>query len=181
VQSEPTPEPEQGEQSKPTPADVSLPRPPEPVEEYVPPPEGGGVVIGLEAERPRETKSPQSFTAPAMEELPSPSHQEEPPAHPTPQPPDDAAQPAPTSVIEPAYKPVSEGVQPRPEAPPIGEASVESTRTPPSGKELAKAEAHLTAYKRWLNQGFKAGLVSREECQVMTQDKEVKLGLRPPQ
>ena len=38
----------------------------------------------------------------------------------------------------------------------------------------------LTAYKRWLDSGFKSGMLTKEKCIKMVKKKEIELGLKPP-
>ena len=97
--------------------------------------------------------------------------------------------PRPEPVPEPITEPVSEpeptpepsepelAVEPAPEGEPITKPQWE----PLSGRKLRKAEEVLTEYKRWLNKGFKAGMLTREQCAMLTRHKEIEMGILPPE
>lgn len=52
---------------------------------------------------------------------------------------------------------------------------------PLTGSKLKRAEEDLLAYKKWLNKGYKSGVMTKEQCTAMVRVKEVELGLRAPE
>jgi hypothetical protein len=50
---------------------------------------------------------------------------------------------------------------------------------PPTGPKLEKANADLHEYKKWVNKGYKSGVLTKDQCIKMVKDKEMELGLRP--
>ncbi len=50
-----------------------------------------------------------------------------------------------------------------------------------SGSKLDRANSELLEYKKWLNKGYKSGVLTKEQCTGMVRAKEVELGLRPPE
>jgi hypothetical protein len=95
------------------------------------------------------------------------------------------AKPAPVKDMP---KPESEIIEPVPEpvAIPLTKVNSKSPNIqdnswkPLSGNKLKKAEEIIIEYKKWLNHGLKAGLVSKDQCTEMVHDKKIELGLRPP-
>jgi hypothetical protein len=65
--------------------------------------------------------------------------------------------------------------------PPEPTPQPESSWKPLTGGKLNKAEEDLLAYKKWLNKGYKSGVLTKEQCTVMVRGKEIELGLRPPE
>jgi outer membrane biosynthesis protein TonB len=109
----------------------------------------------LEPEQPEQTEQPEPEERTATEPAPQASPKPEP--SPEPQP---APKPAPAPKPQPAHP---------------------SGWQPLAGGKLRKAEEELVEYKRWLNQGFKSGMLTKEQCVAMVRKKEAELGLRPPE
>jgi hypothetical protein len=61
------------------------------------------------------------------------------------------------------------------------EPQPESSWKPLTGGKLNKAEEDILAYKKWLNKGYKSGILTKEQCTAMVRGKEIELGLRPPE
>ncbi len=109
------------------------------------------------------------------------------PAEPVPEPPKQEPIPEPQPVVAPKPAPVIERLKPqptpKPAAPPVETApktaSNDSGWTPLTGSKLKKAEDDLMVYKRWLNSGFKSGVLTKQQCVDMVKAKEIELGLKP--
>ena len=107
------------------------------------------------------------------------------PAVPKPQP---AAEPTPVVQSPPAKpavrapKPAETAVKPAAKTPPPKpepKRAAAKPWKPLSGGKLKKAEEELIAYKKWINQGFKSGVLTKQQCIAMVHIKEIELGLRP--
>ena len=113
---------------------------------------------------------PAPATKPVVSEPPKPAPAVEPVVAASPK-------PAPAKEPEPpktAPAPVAQQPAPKP-------ARVETSDwKPPSGGKLKKAEEDLLAYKKWLNHGYKSGVLTKEQCIDMVLIKEIELGLKPP-
>jgi len=95
---------------------------------------------------------------------------------PTPEPSQPAAQPEPVPQPKPVPTPV-QSVHTKPAV----EHIAESSWKPLTGGKLEKANEDLLAYKKWLNKGYKSGVLTKEQCVTMVKAKEIELGLRPPE
>jgi outer membrane biosynthesis protein TonB len=109
------------------------------------------------------------------------------PAEPVPEPPKQETVLAPKPVEAPKPAPVVEQPKPQPAPMPVAKPtetapeSKDSGWSPPTGGKLKKAEDDLLAYKRWLNSGFKSGVLTKQQCIDMVKAKEIELGLKPPE
>jgi len=107
---------------------------------------------------------------------------------PTPEPSQPAAQPEPVPQPKPVPPP-AQSVHPKPAPTPVQsvhtkpavEHIAESSWKPLTGGKLEKANEDLLAYKKWLNKGYKSGVLTKEQCVTMVKAKEIELGLRPPE
>jgi hypothetical protein len=85
----------------------------------------------------------------------------------------------------PPPQPVAESPKPIPTPPPAhareapAPKPVDGEWKPLTGGKLKKAEEELVAYKKWLNHGFKSGVLTKQQCVDMVRKKEIELGLRP--
>ena len=85
----------------------------------------------------------------------------------------------------PPPQPVAESPKPIPTPPPAhareapAPKPVDGGWKPLTGGKLKKAEEELVAYKKWLNHGFKSGVLTKQQCVDMVRKKEIELGLRP--
>jgi hypothetical protein len=77
-----------------------------------------------------------------------------------------------TRQTEPA-KPAARATEPEPQP--------KSSWKPLTGGKLNKAEEDLLIYKKWLNKGYKSGVLTKEQCTEMVHGKEIELGLKPPE
>ena len=120
-----------------------------------------------------EVQSTEPVQTPAPEPIPQPTTPK--PAPPKVQPVAQAPQPAKTQVVhhveppKPAHQPART------------ETHTQSSWKPLTGSKLSKAEEDLVIYKKWLNKGYKSGMLTKEQCSDMVRDKEIELGLRPPE
>jgi len=119
------------------------------------------------APQPKPAQEPAARDA---EHLPEP-RQPEPPVQAKPKPAQELkrAEPKP-AYIEP----------PPPPAPELAPKRAGAGWSPPTGAKLAKANSDLVKYKKWLNRGYKSGVLTKEQCARMVREKEIELGLRPP-
>jgi len=104
---------------------------------------------------------------------------------PTPQP---KHEPAPPPKAEPAPRYIQPPPEPRPEPQVVQKPKTvpkpiksESSWAPLTGGKLDRANSDLHEYKKWLNKGYKSGVLTKEQCAKMAMDKEIELGLRPPE
>jgi outer membrane biosynthesis protein TonB len=101
------------------------------------------------------------------------------------EPPKQETVPAPKPMEAPKPVPVVEQPKPQPAPMPVAKptetapARKDSGWSPPTGSKLKKAEDDLLAYKRWLNSGFKSGVLTKQQCIDMVRTKEIELGLKP--
>ncbi|MCK5397932.1 MAG: hypothetical protein KAJ33_06770, partial [Thermoplasmata archaeon] len=118
-------------------------------------------------------------TPPVQEPTPAPVQE---PIH-TPEP-VQQSQPAPAPQVQtPAPEPKPPTPTPAPQPAPIAQpaAPAKPSWQPLTGPAKIKADAHIHEYKNWLNKGYKAGKFTKEECSHKLWQKEVEIGLRPPQ
>lgn len=130
------------------------------------------------AVKPAEPARPTQSAAPPLKPEPEPTPRYiQPP--PEPQPPD-PHEPKHVPAVQPVHNPSPkpEPLQQKP-APPIQEEK--SGWKPLSGSRLDRANNELLEYKKWLNKGYKSGVLTKEQCTGMVKAKEVELGLRPPE
>lgn len=113
-----------------------------------------------------EPEPSPEVTQPA-EKAPEPTPEVKPQPKPAPPEPKAAEQPKPQPV---AVSPPSQPVQ-----------QPDNAWKPLTGGKLKKAEDELLAYKKWLNKGYKSGVLTKEQCTAMVWTKEIELGLRPPE
>jgi len=114
----------------------------------------------------------------------APPPMEKPAPKPAPQPQMQAVKPAPIVTV---HKPV-ETIQVAPAEKPAHlvntaqpTATAKSSWTPLTGSRLSQAEEELLNYKKWLNKGYKSGVLTKEQCNTMVREKEMELHLRPPE
>lgn len=87
-------------------------------------------------------------------------------------------QETPKHTPQPTPKPVSPA--PAVQTPPA-KASEDPSWKPLTGGKLTKAEEELLNYKKWINKGYKSGVLTKDQCVSMVKNKEIELGLRPPE
>ncbi|KYK31117.1 MAG: hypothetical protein AYK23_04165 [Candidatus Proteinoplasmatales archaeon SG8-5] len=95
-----------------------------------------------------------------------------------------AEEPEPVQAVGPPPEPeTAADTKPEP-APVMGvspEPAPEPQWEPLTGRKLRRAEDELLAYKRHLDKGFRSGKLTKEHCVSMVREKEIELGLRPPE
>ncbi|MDD4307720.1 MAG: hypothetical protein PHU53_02795 [Thermoplasmata archaeon] len=96
-------------------------------------------------------------------------------------------EPKPTAVAPPAKQeppkqaplPTPKPVAQTPAAQAPAKASADPSWKPLTGGKLTKAEEELLNYKKWINKGYKSGVLTKDQCVSMVKSKEIELGLRP--
>jgi hypothetical protein len=53
--------------------------------------------------------------------------------------------------------------------------------TPLTGRKKARAEGHLREYRIVLGKAYKAGRLTKGQCQMKLKKRKIELGLRPPE
>jgi len=81
----------------------------------------------------------------------------------------------------PPPEPVKKATPPTPAQPAPSTPIPKPRWTPLSGGKLEKANEELLTYKKWLNKGYKSGVLTKEQCIAMVKAKEIEMGLRPPE
>ncbi|MBA3045474.1 MAG: procyclic acidic repetitive family protein [Candidatus Thermoplasmatota archaeon] len=133
---------------------------PEPVPEPQASPEPVPKVVRPEPPKPEPVKK----TSP----VPQPKPVQEPVARPAPKVESPPPQPVPKPIIAQS-------------APEQSAPETNNGWEPLTGGKLKKAEVDILTYKKWLNNGYKSGILTREQCTDMVRKKEIELGLRAPE
>lgn len=138
--------------------------------------------------QPSESAQPKPTAAPPQEPEPTPGYIQPPPDS---EPQHPVAQEQKAHAVQPKPEPVVQASQPLPKSDPVQEPAVHKPAPPVqenrsgwkplTGGRLEKANAELHEYKKWLNKGYKSGVLTKEQCTGMVRAKEVELGLRPPE
>ena len=147
----------------------------EPAQESHPQPSEPPTRPAAASANPEPKPVPQPIAQPTPQPKPKPEPQ--PVAQPAPQP-----KPEPRPAAQPALQPKSEPRQePKPQKPSPAIQEDKSGWKPLTGGKLDKANNELHEYKKWLNKGYKSGVLTKDQCTGMVRDKEIELGLRPPE
>ncbi|MFO7618808.1 MAG: hypothetical protein R6W91_04040 [Thermoplasmata archaeon] len=130
-------------------------------------------------EEPEPDERQQAQPEPPITEAPKSEPITAQPPPPKPAPPPPVMKPAPAQPSKPAETAAKPAIEQPPKQKPQGGA--DRSWKPLTGSKLKKAEDELIAYKKWLNHGFKSGVLTKQECVAMVQRKKVELGLQPAQ